>query len=326
MKRQLLDLLCCLACSGDLRLLDALEVGAEVESGWLACAGCDRRYPIVRSVPRFAPPENYAKSFGFQWNRFRQAQLDSYTGQPISHQRFLRQTGWSPERLVGMRVLDVGCGAGRFAEVALSCGAHVVGVDYSTAVDACWENLGHHPRLNIVQADICHLPFKASQFEFVYCFGVLQHTPDVKRAFMALPAQLRAGGKLAVDIYLKRVANVLWPKYWLRGMTKRMPPATLFGLVRGFVRLLWPLSLAVGRIPVVGRRLRHVIPVANYDGIYPLTSTQLREWAVLDTFDMLAPAHDHPQSARMLTAWFGAAGLRDVEVLRAGVLVGRGVK
>jgi SAM-dependent methyltransferase len=326
LKPQLLELLGCPGCSGDLRLVDAREAGAEIESGQLVCPGCDREYPIVRFVPRFVPQKNYAESFGLQWTCFRTTQLDSHTGQPITRERFLRQTGWRPGQLAGMRVLDVGCGAGRFAEVALSCGARVVGVDFSIAVEACRENLGHHAGLDVVQADVCHLPFRAGRFDFVYCFGVLQHTSDVERAFMALPAQLRAGGRLAVDVYPKQLTNALWPKYWLRWITKRMPPGMLFGLVRGFVPVFWPISLALGRVPLIGRKLRHVLPIANYDGVYPLTPTQLREWAVLDTFDMLAPTHDHPQTARRLRAWLDTAGLRDVEILRPGVLVARGVK
>ncbi len=326
MKLRLLDLLRCPACRQPLGLTGARERAGEVESGDLVCAACGGRYAIVDSVPRFVPAENYARSFGLQWNRFRRTQLDSHTGQPISRRRFFHQTGWAAEALAGKRVLDVGCGAGRFAEVALSCGAAVVAVDYSAAVEACRANLGAHPDLEVVQADIYRLPFSQGAFDFVYCFGVLQHTPDVRGAFMALPSQLKKGGRLAVDVYPKRLANWFWPKYWLRGITRRLPPAALFPLVERLVRLLWPVSLALGRAPGIGRKLRHVLPVANYEGIHPLSPTQLREWAVLDTFDMLAPAHDHPQSAPTLAAWFTAAGLREVEVFRAGVLLGRGVR
>ena len=47
---------------------------------------------------------------------------------------------------------------------------------------------------------------------------------------------------------------------------------------------------------------------------------------MLDTFDMLAPAYDQPQSAETLRGWFQAAGLQDVEIFRSGFLVGRGRK
>jgi hypothetical protein len=92
------------------------------------------------------------------------------------------------------------------------------------------------------------------------------------------------------------------------------------------VTLLLPISLLLGRLPLVGRKLRFAIPVANYDGIYPLNRAQLKEWAVLDTFDMLSPAHDHPQGDRTLRAWLTRAGLREIQIIRPGHLVGRGVR
>jgi hypothetical protein len=119
---------------------------------------------------------------------------------------------------------------------------------------------------------------------------------------------------------------VLWPKYWLRPLTKRIPADRMLPLVRGMVDVLLPLSIAIGRIPGVGRKLRYAIPVANYDGILPLNRQQLHEWAVLDTLDMLSPAHDHPQTVDTLKRWFDTAQLQQVEVFRAGLVVGRAVK
>ena len=44
---------------------------------------------------------------------------------------FASKTGWGSADLEGKLVLDAGCGMGRFAEVAASHGARVVGVDLS---------------------------------------------------------------------------------------------------------------------------------------------------------------------------------------------------
>ncbi len=68
------------------------------------------------------------------------------------------------------------------------------------------------------------------------------------------------------------------------------------------------------------------MPVANYEGILPLTDIQLREWALLDTFDWLSPAYDNPQTSTTAKAWMEGAGMLDVEVLHAAHLVARGVK
>ena len=171
-----------------------------------------------------------------------------------------------------------------------------------------------------------HLPFRKERFDFVYCLGVLQHTPDVEKAFLALPEQLGHGGQLVVDVYPKLLLNLLWSKYWLRPLTKRLPAEQLFRLVLVLVKMLLPISLLIGRIPRFGRKLRYAIPVANYAPDFPLSKAQIKEWAVLDTFDMLAPMYDQPQSARALLTWFRKAGLQDIDVFRRGHLVGRGIK
>ena len=312
-----LDIFCCPACRSGLTRSDP---------GLLRCGGCTATYPIRDGIPRFVPDANYAGSFGFQWNRFRRTQLDSFSGVPISHARFVRQTGWTAEDLQGALVLDVGCGAGRFAEVALSLGAKVVAVDYSSAVDACRKNHESESRLTVVQADIRSLPFKEGTFDRVYCFGVIQHTPDPHAAVAALAPLLRPGGHLAVDVYPRLWTDVLWPKYWLRPVTTRLPSATLFSGVQRAVRWLWPVSLAAGRVPLIGRKLRYMIPIVNYEGVYPLSPQQLKEWAVLDTFDMLSPAYDRPQRAATLKAWLAEAGLDEIQVFRSGFLIGRARK
>lgn len=270
--------------------------------------------------------DNYAANFGFQWNEFRRTQLDSITGTDISRKRFLKSTGLEPSDLKNKLVLDVGCGAGRFAEIALSLGARVIALDYSTAVDACKENLGSNQNLQIVQGDVYRLPFPPESFDIIYCLGVLQHTPNARRAFLQLPRYLKSGGKLAVDIYPKLWMNVLWSKYWLRPVTKRLPQQLLFRFVRRLVPKLLPISDLLARVPGTHRRLRYLVPVANYRGVFPLNEQQLREWSILDTFDMLAPEHDHPQTSSTLKAWFDAASLQNVRVERAGHIIGYGTK
>ena len=325
MNRRVLDFLACPKCGGDLTFRDANENGHSLNQK-LECRECSADFPIVNSIPRFVTSENYATNFGFQWNAFRATQLDSHSGVPISRSRFIEQTGWTREDLHGKLVLDIGCGAGRFAEIALDLGAEVVAVDYSSAVDACLANLGSNERLTVMQADVYRLPFKPESFDFVYCFGVLQHTPNVEAAFKSIPRVLKAGGGLAVDVYPKLWRTLFEAHYWVRPLTKRVDGPRLFRLVQRAVPLLLPVSRALGRIPLLGRWLRHAVPVSNYEGRYPLDERQLREWAILDTFDMLAPAHDNPQTRATVKAWFQQAGLIRIEVFRLGQWVGRGKK
>jgi SAM-dependent methyltransferase len=292
----------------------------------LTCTQCAAAYPIVNSIPRFVPPENYASNFGFQWNRFSATQLDSHTGVPISRERFLRETGWDETTLSGKLVLDAGCGAGRFAEVALSLGAEVVAIDYSSAVDAARSNLHSHPRLHLAQADIYRLPFAPGSFDYVYSLGVLQHTPDVKRAALAVIEMAKPNGGVTLDLYQRSWRSLLTPKYWLRPITTRMKQERLFAAVERSVPALLAVSDVLGLIPGIGRYARGLVPVANYRGVLPLDERQLREWAVLDTFDWFGPRFDQPQDAPTLRQWLEEAGLQQIDVQRLDHLTGRGVR
>lgn len=220
--------------------------------------------------------------------------------------------------------LWVWCGAGRFAEVALNAGAKVVALDYSSDVDACYANLKHHPNLHLVQGDIYSLSFPNEFFPFVYSLGVLQHIPDVGKAFAALPQVMDRGGKICVDFYWRRIRTMLHAKYLFRPVSKRLPQQKLFSLLEAIVPTFLFVNQNLGRIPVVGRLLKRLLPLADYTGIFPLSNHQLKEWALLDTFDMLAPEYDNPQSSKTVELWFEEAGLVDVEVCHASHLVGKG--
>jgi len=321
-----LDVLRCPQTNQRLKLAEAEYLREVVKSGWLVTEDGRHRYPIVEFIPRFVPASNYADNFGMQWNKFRQTQLDSFSKLPISAERFWQATGWKPEEMAGRWLLDAGCGAGRFAEIALQAGARVIALDYSSAVDACYQNLRHYPNLNVVQGDIFALPVAKEFFSYVYSLGVLQHTPDVARAFAALPPMLKPDGQLCVDFYWKRIRTMLHPKYLLRPITKRVDQRRLFRYLEQAVPVLLPISQLCGRVPIVGRVLKRFIPVADYTGIFPLSEQQLKEWALLDTFDMLAPEYDNPQTAATVRRWLHSAGLSNVEVFHGAHLVGRGRK
>jgi 2-polyprenyl-3-methyl-5-hydroxy-6-metoxy-1,4-benzoquinol methylase len=324
MKAELLKLLRCPQSGQELEVVDCVDRDGSIQSGWLATNDGRNRYPIRNFVPRFVPESNYADNFGMQWNRFSKTQLDSHSGHPISADRFWKATDWSPESLDGEWVLDVGCGAGRFAEIALQAGARVVALDYSSAVDACYANLRHHKKLHVVQGDVYSLPFLTKSFPFVYSLGVLQHTPAVEKAFKSLVPMVAWGGNLCVDFYQKSWKSMLLPKYWLRPITKHVQKKRLFTALETLVPVLLPFSRLLGSMPIVGSTLKRLVPVANYYDVLPLSSAQHQEWSLLDTFDWFSPEFDNPQTPQTVKRWMEIAGLTRIEVLKAGHLVGRG--
>ena len=58
MKRELMDILACPVCKGDLALNVEAEEGGEIITGSLYCAKCDVRYPITDSIPNLLPPDS----------------------------------------------------------------------------------------------------------------------------------------------------------------------------------------------------------------------------------------------------------------------------
>ena len=56
MKRDLMDILVCPLCKGELTLMVDKEEDGEIVEGNLHCAACDETYPIEDSIPNLLPP------------------------------------------------------------------------------------------------------------------------------------------------------------------------------------------------------------------------------------------------------------------------------
>jgi len=294
MQAWLLELLRCTSCGGRL----ALRSGEAESAETLECAA-GHRFDVRNGVPRFAT-EEYARSFGFQWTKFSKTQLDSANGTTESLDAFAQKTGFRPEDLRGKRVLDVGCGMGRFLEIAGDWGAKVVGVDLSVAVDAARDNLKHRENVAVVQADVFRLPFAPESFEIIYSLGVLHHTPGTRKAFSVLPPLLTPGGRIAIWVYGKKPGPVLGSDL-LRPITSRLPKDFLLRMCRGAMWLgKWE------RRPVIGRLLQTLLPVSVHRD---------PEWRWLDTFDWYSPRFQHKHSFAEVEDWFQEAGLEGIRRL-----------
>jgi uncharacterized protein YbaR (Trm112 family) len=75
----------CLSCPSCKRRLN--DSGSE-----MTCPNCSKVFAVVGEIPRFVPKENYAESFGLQWNRFASTQIDSKVGTTRSEVRFRQET------------------------------------------------------------------------------------------------------------------------------------------------------------------------------------------------------------------------------------------
>jgi SAM-dependent methyltransferase len=313
MKKDHLPLLVCPKTKRPLEL-KVVKTGSDdrVEEGVLIEPISGNEYPIVNYIPRFVPRENYANSFGFQWNLHWQTQQDEYAKVDVSGTRFFHETKWGKD-LKGQVMLEAGCGAGRFTRHAVSTKAMVISFDYSNAVDANYKVNGGFENLLLLQADIFNMPFSENYFDKVFCFGVLQHTPDPEKAFYSLVNHLKPGGKIATDIYLKSWKNYFHVKPYVRAFVKKLAPESLYKFTKKYVNFFWPVA-RIARRSKVGQKLISRFVAERSDQLGKADDKLIREWAYLDTFDWFSPAFDQPKRLKEFKAWHHRAKLQNVEV------------
>lgn len=300
MKKSFAALLCCPSCQGplDLHADDDPARPDDVASGLLRCPRCSHDWSIRGGIPRFVTSDFYAGNFSLEWTRHRLTQLDSARSSE-SEETFAQKTGLTPDDLRGKLVLDVGCGMGRFSDVATRWGAEVVGVDLSLAVESAAANLADRPNFNVAQADVFRLPFRPETFDVIFSLGVLHHTPSTVRAFRCLPSLLKPGGRLAIWVYhaynpLNRISDAY------RIITTRLPREWLYTLSK-VAGPVYPLY----HVPVLRFFLQTLLPVA----IHPD-----RRWRVLDTFDWYSPKYQWKHTYAEVDRWFRREGFEDIRL------------
>ncbi len=250
-----------------------------------------RTYPIVAGIPRFVEQEHLA-SFGRQWNRYEVAHEDE------DRATFEAKTGIVLSSLAGQRVLDAGCGGGRYSKIVAQAGACVTGVDHSTAVEKAAVLCQDFPNASFVQADLKRLPLESESFDAVFSIGVMHHDVDTRAVFQSVARMVKPGGRLAVWLYRK---NQWWQEGLnsaLRRRTVRMPPESLERWCR--------VGAFLGGVPVVNKTLNKVLNFSSH----PAWENRL-----CDTFDWYAPAYQHHHTVGELCDWFRAAGFEDLKVL-----------
>ncbi|MFI5203012.1 MAG: class I SAM-dependent methyltransferase [Flavobacteriales bacterium] len=275
-------------------------------------------YPLLNGVFQIEKGNNYADNFGKQWKLFKKTQLDKYSNTTASLDRLKVLLGSSFDMLNDKNVLEVGCGAGRFTQILLDYSRAVIySVDLSEAVEANYENNGPNNRLKLFRSSVYALPFEKQAFDFVFLFGVLQHTPDPGETVRSLCEMVKPGGEIIIDFYPRKgFYTLLSAKYMLRPFTKRMNPARLLRRIRRHAGWMIKFSLFLRKIKL--GFLNRFIPICDIHSTLPasLTPEQRKEWVILDTFDMFSPAYDTPQKVKWVASYFN---MNEFDLTFAGI-------
>ena len=274
-------------------------------------------FPYKNGAYRIVQEDNYTQNFGYQWNKFAATQIDrEQKNTQLSFNRFFAVTGWAKENLQNKNILEVGSGAGRFSQIVLDhTPANLYSVDYSNAVEANFKNNGHHQnRLQLFQASVYEMPFAKAQFDKVFCFGVIQHTPDVQKTVQSLIEMAKPGAEVIVDFYC---VNGWWTKlqakYIFRPITKKWSNEKLLNKIEKNINWMIAATTFFNKIGI-GKFINRFIPICNIKGTIPLglSKNELREWCILDTFDMFSPQYDQPQKIATVKKWFNKNGMQQV--------------
>lgn len=252
---------------------------------------CAQSYPVVNGIPRFVKQEHLS-SFGLQWNKYEVAHADE------DRATFTAKTGVPLSELNGLKILDAGCGGGRYCKVAAEAGGNVFGADHTTAVEKAQTLCSHLKNVRLVQADLKQLPFEPQSFDFVFSIGVMHHDKDTRSVFDAVACMVKPGGRYSVWLYRKNQWWQEWINSGLRKITTRMTPEKLESWCR--------LGAWLGGIPLINKSLNKVINFSNHPN---------QENRVCDTFDWYAPAYQYHHTIAELKSWFEQAGFENLKIL-----------
>jgi SAM-dependent methyltransferase len=248
-------------------------------------------WSVVDGIPRFVESE-HLESFGLQWNKYEVAHDDE------DRATFAAKTGVALNELDGLRVLDAGCGGGRYCKVVAEAGGHVFGADHTHAVQKAAGLCSHLETVRLVQADLKQLPFEPASFDFVFSIGVMHHDADTRAVFDAVAKMVKPGGRFSVWLYRR---NQWWQELLnstIRRRTTKWKPERLERWCR--------VGATLGGVPIVNRTLNKVINFSAHPSY---------ENRVCDTFDWWAPDYQFHHTEDELQTWFRDAGFEDLRVL-----------
>jgi len=138
---------------------------------------------------------------------------------------------------------------------------------------------------------------------------------------------LRPGGRITIDVYLKDgKIRPYKSKYLWRPVTTRIAPQRLLRILEWFIPKWLPIDTIIKRVPVLGNYLGAIVPCWNY--FYTdLSKEEQVQWAIMDTFDALAPTYDNPVTIEQVETWFRHCDYSEFEVREGGNgVVGNGLK
>jgi len=308
MKRRLMELLQCPICENtDLELVIEEENPAgEIISGQIICRKGGEKFAIIDGIPRLLEMQHSLQDtkakFEHQWHTWGQEDVIFGRTREESRKFLLDNTGFglTADYFKGKCILDAGCGHGRFVELFADFGAELsVGIDLGEGVQAALYRNAGRSNVELVQGNLLKIPFRPGTFDYIWCNGVIHHTPDPKGALRNLCTVTKNDGYVNVWVYPRA----------------SMAYETLQGAIRAVTTRLQPKMLMF--ICYLGVPLLYFLP--TFSGTNPRKNTWRHCAQVI--YDWYSPKYQSHHTNDEVAGWYREFGFSQADVLPLKVTV-----
>ncbi len=156
-------------------------------------------------------PEEFKKKtgkvYGKFWKRF--SNKENINAKKFILERFKNFKSFNKNFFKNKKIIDVGCGGGRYSNaLRLLKAKQVIGVDFSDDGIFTAKKNYNFKNISFKKQNVLKLKFKKNSFDIVFCNGVLHHTNDFKRGIKELHRICKPGGH--IYLYLYGTGGLYW--------------------------------------------------------------------------------------------------------------------
>lgn len=137
------------------------------------------------------------EDFGDEWSKFHQFDAEEIDRIGDMYFDIVDESILSADA----KVIDIGCGTGRWSKYIAQKVGSVDAVDPSKAILVADRLLADNTNVRLSMASVDTLPFDEGTFDFGMSIGVLHHIPDTPKALSDCVKKIRIGGHFFVYLY-----------------------------------------------------------------------------------------------------------------------------
>ena len=150
------------------------------------------------------------KVYGSLWDKFNYNDYIKEAREILETR--LKHSGLKLDNLKGKKILDLGCGSGRFSiALASEVASEIYGIDLGRISIEKGKEIAKSAGINNIKFEVSNVletSFEDNYFDFVFCNGVLHHTENLEKGINEIYRVLRPGGD--AFLYLYADGGLLW--------------------------------------------------------------------------------------------------------------------